>query len=111
MHRIRRHARRGDRDRRPMNEGPSSAGRPRQKTGSKRRPPSDERGIARRRPRQKTGQNGYGNRGGNNGGGRPYGGGRPGANGGRVETETEAVAAMVTAVATRPADWIVRSTV
>ena len=27
------------------------------------------------------------------------------------ETETEAVAAMVTAVATRPADWIVRSTV
>ena len=27
------------------------------------------------------------------------------------ETETEVVAAMVTAVATRPADWTVRSTV
>jgi translation initiation factor IF-2 len=32
---------------------------------------------------RRPGQNGYGNRGGNNGGGRPYGGGRPGANGGQ----------------------------
>ena len=51
----------GDRDRRPMN--------------GDRRPQGDRD----RRP----GQNGYGNRGGNNGGGRPYGGGRPGANGGQ----------------------------
>ena len=51
----------GDRDRRPMN--------------GDRRPQGDRD----RRP----GQNGYGNRGGNNGGGRPYGGGRPGANSGQ----------------------------
>ena len=51
----------GDRDRRPMN--------------GDRRPQGDRD--------RRAGQNGYGNRGGNNGGGRPYGGGRPGANGGQ----------------------------